>query len=115
MGYLIMIYARRPEQVRHIVTEHPASTVGVYAFPSKESNVSVCPGASRCGHTSWMRHDDGYLIHACGARHKDWRRRFIGSLFDLLGMNLLPRTRTPKQFQNPTSWEPTKKRPHSGE
>jgi len=57
----------------------------------------------------------GHMTHGCGRRHKDWKARLVGSLFDILGLNLLPRARTPRLFQNPPSWEPTKKRAHPGE
>jgi hypothetical protein len=107
MGYLIMIYARRPQQVKNILAEHPAATLGIYAFPAKNGGVDICPRG--CPGRAWTRHRDGYMVHICGRRTRDWRRRIVGSLFDTLGLNLLPRARTPKMFQNPEGWEPTKK------
>jgi len=117
MGYLVIIYARRNEQVRDIVREHPAATVGVYAFPAKGEPVcsgfsTSCPDRAN----AWRRDMvAGHMTHGCGRRHKDWKARLVGSLFDILGLNLLPRARTPRLFQNPPSWEPTKKRAHPGE
>ena len=112
----MIIYARRAEQVRDIVRQHPAATIGVYDYPKKPE---VCSGFSTSCPTrasTWKRMPEGHMAHACGRRHKDWRRRFIGSLFDILGMNLLPRGRTPASFQNPQGWDPqTKKRAHSEE
>lgn len=112
MGFLVIIYARRAEQVKDIVREHPAATVGVYAFPAKGE--PVCPGASRCGHTTWTRDiPGGYMRHTCGRRNRDWKRHLVGSLFDILGSNLLKRARTPSLFRNPEGWDaPTKKRAH---
>jgi hypothetical protein len=115
MPFIVVQYVKTATEARKIAAETPG-VVGVYSLPRAEQ-VEVCPGFNGgCRVTSWTRdHTTGVMMHACGKRTRDWRKRIRGSLFDTLGINLLPRTRTPRMFQNPEGWGPTKKRPHSEE
>lgn len=65
----------------------------------------TCNGFCTRGTSGWGRAiPEGHMVHTCGKRHRDWRKRIFGSLFDTLGINLLPRADTPALFQNPDTW-----------
>lgn len=110
MGYLVMVYTRDKKTAQKMVNRYTqggmGAAVGMYYFPAK--GIEMCPGV--CDATTkklngWGRHSGlGFLTHACGRRHRKWKRHFIGALFDYLGVNLVPRARTPKLFQNPDTW-----------
>jgi hypothetical protein len=109
----VTLHAKDLDKVKSIMDalqqEPVARVVGVYALPTKRDQ--VCRGfIGGCRKTAWTRDDHGRIIHSCGGRAKNWSARLRGSLFDLLGINLLPRERTPALFQNPEGWDtPTKR------
>lgn len=104
-----MVYADDADTARAIRDQHTPATggkvVGLYRFPAKDD--CTCTGScSRRTNGGWTRHAKGghMICGGCGKRHQDTRKRLIGSLLDYLGINLLPRDKTPKLFQNPFGW-----------
>lgn len=77
--------------------------VGLFRMPEMKKT-PTCSGYCSAGGAYTRHQSGGWMMHACGKRHRDWRKRIFGSLFDVLGMNLLPRAITPKLFQNPDTW-----------
>jgi hypothetical protein len=105
MPYLVILKLTRQE-LENLVTTRPdikPSMAGVYQYPLKEP--ATCSGW--CGKSKkvsgWGRNPDkGYIVHDCGKRHPDWRRRVTMALFDSLGRNLLRKPHT--YFKNPETW-----------
>jgi hypothetical protein len=118
MPFVVMLYAPDADALRDIpkrmdageITSGPplesrAKTVGIYRWPLK-GDLSCRGYCSNKNHMSpWRRNVRGHMeCGTCGGRHIHTRKRFIGALLDYLGVNLLPRTTTPKVFQNPDGW-----------
>lgn len=77
--------------------------VGLFRMPLAR-DVETCSGFCKAG-GAYTRHPRGaVMVHACGRRHRDWRRRIFGGLFDVLGLNLLPRDKTAGIFRNPEGY-----------
>jgi hypothetical protein len=107
MPFIVMVYATTPDQARGIrdYYEHNANgrVVGIYPM-AKARTTPTCTGFCGAG-SAWTRHrHNGFLVHACGKRHRDWRRRIGRVLFDTFGINLMHRKSTPAMFQNPEGW-----------
>lgn len=113
MPFIVMLYVPDADDVRGLVkaisesdltTDH-IRTAGIYRWPLK-ADLSCQGFCSNKNHASpWRRNVRGHMeCGVCGGRHVHTRKRFIGALLDYLGMNLLPRSNTPKVFQNPDRW-----------
>jgi hypothetical protein len=109
MPFLAIVYARDADELRHFRDAHEETwgdtgqLVGVYRLPS--SKESTCSGSCSRGRTAgWTRHKDGHMMHSCGRRHPDTRKRIHVTLMDMFGINLLRRKNTPKLFQNPEGY-----------
>lgn len=106
MAFIVMVHATTPEHVRAIVDRYSSGdvgrVVGVYNIPAP-GRVRTCSGWCKAGQ-GWTRDASGVMVHACGGRPKDWRSRIRLSLLDTLGINRLPRSRTPAMFQNPEGY-----------
>jgi len=121
MPFLVITHVSTIEDAKTIMNATPrgvggARVVGVYRYPDR--NELVCPGiAGGCKGTTWRRAmPEGHMVHTCGRRRPGVRGRIKGALMDLLGINLMPRDRTPAAFRNPEGWDrPTKKRPPTTE
>lgn len=107
MPYLVLVHCADEKAAEIVVNaNHPDDgtrhrVVGVYDMPRVDDN--TCAGF-RCTKNSWTRAPGGHMVHSCGRRHPEWRRRLVGSLLDYVGRNLLNRDKTPKVFQNPKGW-----------
>jgi hypothetical protein len=106
MPFVALVYVTEREHVRAIVDRYSSGDagriVGVYTIP-RAGTVSTCNGWCKEG-PGWKRDDSGVMVHACGGRPRDWRARIRISLLDTLGINRLPRSRTPAMFQNPEGY-----------
>jgi hypothetical protein len=107
MPFIAIVYATTPEQVRAIDARYSdgdaGRIVGVYALPAA-GTVPTCRGWCKAG-PGWTRDASGVMVHACGGRHPDWRKRIRVALLDMFGINRLPRSRTPAMFQNPEGYD----------
>ena len=110
MGILVMVYATDADAARRVHDAFPSTdarhkTVGIYEFLNRDQAAEMDPPT--CDGTphrpmSWTRSlTRGFMTCSCGGRHPAWRSRFIGAVLDNLGYNLMPRSRTPRLFQNP--------------
>ena len=80
--------------------------VGVFDFPNRRD--LQCPGTcTRKGSGAWSReHIGGWMkCSICGSRAKKMRQWLIGSLFDLLGANLI-NDQAPAAFRTPEGYGP---------
>lgn len=111
MPFLALVYVRDADAARALIQEHRNSdstgkVVGLYRLPAHDEK--LCRGwcVGKRGMNPWRRHQPGgfMICGVCGNRHKDSFRRAIGGLFDSFGINLLPRNRTPRAYQNPETW-----------
>ena len=106
MAFVVMVYATTPEQVRAIDNRYSAGdggrVVGIYPLPAART-VQTCSGWCKAGQ-GWRRDASGVMVHVCGGRPTDWRRRIGRTIFDMFGINRLPRSRTPAMFQNPEGY-----------
>lgn len=105
MPYLAVVYLSDDEKAKEYMNEESVGRlVGLYRFPKRD--VKLCRGFSGgCRHQSWKQHKWGHWVHACGLRTPDWWKRLAMSLIQTFGINLLPRSVTPRVFQNPEQWE----------
>ena len=110
MPYLAIVYVADAHTANRIVERYSPGDagrlVGLYAYPK---NVALqCRGfcANKNAASPWRRSPRGFMVcGVCGGRHIHTRRRLIGALFDYLGVNRLPRVKTPGAFQNPKGWD----------
>lgn len=80
--------------------------VGIFDFPNRSQ--LKCPGTCvRKGSGAWSReHIGGWMkCSICGSRAKKMRQWLIGSLFDLLGANLM-NDQAPAAFRTPEGYGP---------
>jgi hypothetical protein len=108
MPFVAMIYVTTPDQARQIRERYSSGDagriVGIYALPVAGST-PTCTGFCKDGGSAFTRdHKNGHMVHACGRRHRDWRKRIRLTFFDMFGRNRLPRDVTPAMFQNPEGW-----------
>lgn len=113
MPFLMVLYVNNADDVRGMVgainesdlTPDNLRIAGVYRWPTRDqlSCTGFCTNRNRM--SPWKRNIRGYTeCGTCGGRHVHTRRWFIGALLDYLGINLMPRSKTPKVFQNPQGW-----------
>lgn len=110
MGYIVIVTADDMDAVKNILRmNHPDDgtkhvIAGVWKVP--DPNAPTCYGY--CGRASfgWTRASGGYLIHTCG-RRVSWApdmRKFLNSLLDRFGKNLLSPRLTRSEWRNPPGW-----------
>lgn len=107
MGYLVITHVETIEEANILVnSQTPAASArvaGVYRMPDRDE--PVCPGASGgCKEVGWTRSRRGHMVHTCGLRNPRYRDWIANSLLDMFGINLLPRNKTQRVFQNPQGW-----------
>lgn len=107
MPFVAMVYVTTSDQARAIRERYASGDagriVGIYELPIQGS-APTCSGFCKAG-GAYTRHPrNGHMVHACGRRHRDWRKRIRLTLFDMFGRNRLPRDVTPALFQNPEGW-----------
>lgn len=106
MAFVVLIHVSTPTHVRAIVDRYSLGdagrVVGVYALPAP-GVVQTCSGWCKAGQ-GWTRDASGVMVHVCGGRPTDWRKRIRITLLDMFGINRLPRSRTPAMFQNPEGY-----------
>lgn len=112
MGYLVITYVEDIKAARVMMTNLPdvggafegTRVVGVYHMPPRDE--PVCMGQSGgCKEAGWKRLRRGYMAHACGLRNQGYRTQIAITIMDLFGINLMPRSRTPRLFRNPEGWD----------
>jgi hypothetical protein len=109
MGFVVMIYATNELQAVRIVDRYAdgdaGAVVGMYEM-GRKSDATCSGNCSRNRTAGWSRHPKkGYMMHSCGKRHRDWRKRIATTLMDIFGVNLLRRESTPGIFRNPNGWD----------
>lgn len=102
MPFLVVLYAADREHADMLVTHNSyvSRPVGMYRIPTRSE--PTCSGL--CNEYGWKRALSGRWVHACGRLRRGWRRTFAVALMDTLGINLLPRKKTPAMFRNPEGW-----------
>lgn len=108
MPFVVMVYASTPDQARAIRDRYSAGdagrVVGVYEWPKSSTPTCERPLSCRAG-SAYTRHPvRGFMVHACGRRVASWKVSIGRTLFDMLGTNMLKRSRTPSAFRNPEGW-----------
>lgn len=109
MPFLAIVYVRDADTARALLDRKSDDTgfghlVGLYRFPNRAE--LTCKGfcANRKRMSPWRRHKRGHMVcGVCGGRHRETRRRLVGSLFDYLGANLL-KNKAPALFRTPENY-----------
>lgn len=110
MPYLAIVYV--PDDMtaeaireRHSMTTTEGRLVALHEWPRKED--LTCRGFCNDGKLSpWIRAPKGYIVCGiCGGRHVHTRRRLLAAIRQYLGVNMLPRDKTPGAFVNPEGWD----------
>lgn len=109
MPFLAIVWCRDATAVRDVrhrlaleqnhVENSPV--VGVFAYPARAD--LTCRGYCGGKVSPWVRDPKGFMrCGVCGGRHRDTRRRLLGSLFDNLGANKLKNP--PTVFRTPEGY-----------
>jgi hypothetical protein len=111
MPFLALVYVKDAPTANRLIKNWDATgyadqnykIVGMFRMPNAR-DVQTCSGYCKAGGAYTRHHPGGFLVHACGRRHRSWRKRIMSALFDTLGVNLMRRSETPALFQNPATY-----------